>query len=64
MALIFCPQCGRQVSDKAPACPGCGYDISRLVNLNAQEEETHRHLMRRKIHPNRRKSESPSALLL
>ena len=25
MALIKCPECGRQISDKAKACPGCGY---------------------------------------
>ena len=27
MALINCPDCNRQVSDKAPACNGCGYPI-------------------------------------
>lgn len=24
MALITCPDCNREVSDRAPACPGCG----------------------------------------
>lgn len=24
MALIQCPECGREISDKAAACPGCG----------------------------------------
>ena len=24
MALISCPNCGKQVSDKAPSCPSCG----------------------------------------
>ena len=24
MALINCPECGRQISDRAPSCPGCG----------------------------------------
>lgn len=24
MALIRCPDCGREVSDAAPACPQCG----------------------------------------
>lgn len=28
MALINCPECGRRVSDKAAACPGCGYPIA------------------------------------
>lgn len=27
MALINCPECGKQVSDTAPACPHCGYPI-------------------------------------
>lgn len=28
MALINCPQCGKQVSDKAPRCPHCGLDMA------------------------------------
>lgn len=28
MALINCPNCGRQVSDSAPVCPGCGTPIN------------------------------------
>jgi hypothetical protein len=24
MALISCPDCGKSISDKAPACPNCG----------------------------------------
>jgi len=27
MALIRCPECGREISDKATACPGCGYPM-------------------------------------
>ncbi len=27
MALIKCPECQREVSDKAPICPGCGYPL-------------------------------------
>ncbi len=29
MALIACPECNKQVSDQAPACPHCGFPISR-----------------------------------
>lgn len=29
MALIACPACGRQVSEAAPTCPGCGHPIAR-----------------------------------
>ncbi len=28
MALIPCPACGRQVSEAAPTCPGCGHPIA------------------------------------
>jgi TM2 domain-containing membrane protein YozV len=28
MALVQCPECSIQVSDKAIACPSCGYPIS------------------------------------
>ncbi|WP_148411838.1 TM2 domain-containing protein [Murimonas intestini] len=24
MALIQCPECGKEISDKAPSCPNCG----------------------------------------
>ena len=27
MALIKCPECGKEVSDKAPACPSCAYPL-------------------------------------
>ncbi len=29
--LISCPECSRKVSDKALACPGCGYPIASYV---------------------------------
>lgn len=28
MALIKCPECGRQISDKAASCPSCGCPIA------------------------------------
>lgn len=28
MALISCPECGKQISDSTPACPHCGYQLS------------------------------------
>lgn len=35
MALIYCSKCGKQISDKAPACPHCG--MSRVpVNAGVQ----------------------------
>ena len=32
MALIKCPECSTQVSDKANACPSCGYPIARNIS--------------------------------
>lgn len=34
MALMVCPECGEQVSDRAPSCPRCGVPIlveSKLI---------------------------------
>lgn len=28
MSLIKCPDCGKEVSDKAPVCPNCGRPIA------------------------------------
>lgn len=28
MPLIKCPDCGKEVSDKAPVCPNCGRPIA------------------------------------
>ena len=30
MALIKCPDCGKEVSDKANACIHCGYPIEDM----------------------------------
>lgn len=27
MALINCPECNKEISDKAQVCPHCGYDL-------------------------------------
>ncbi len=29
MALITCPECGRDISDQAVSCPGCGYVLQK-----------------------------------
>lgn len=38
MALIKCPDCGREVSDAAPTCPGCGrpMNASSTVGTSAR----------------------------
>ncbi len=32
MALIDCPECGHEVSDKADACPSCGLRLTEQLN--------------------------------
>ena len=34
MALIKCPECGKQISDKANVCIGCGYPIKSNVDAS------------------------------
>lgn len=29
MALITCPECGKEISDKVKACPHCGYPLAK-----------------------------------
>ena len=29
MALIKCPECGKEISDRAKKCPNCGFPIKR-----------------------------------
>lgn len=43
MALVKCPECGRQVSDKATACPNCGCPIES----NIKKEQSVFHLGRK-----------------
>lgn len=33
MALIKCPECGKQVSNKAEACIHCGYKFENVLDL-------------------------------
>ncbi len=30
MALINCPECNKEISDKTRKCPHCGYPIKKL----------------------------------
>ena len=42
MALIKCPECGKEFSDKASACPNCGCPTSEIntsSNSNNSSED-------------------------
>ena len=44
MALITCPECGRQISDKSTLCLGCGIpmeEILKMLNHNYESVETY-----------------------
>lgn len=32
MALVKCPECSSQISDKATACPSCGFPITTVAS--------------------------------
>ena len=36
MAMIKCPECGRQISEKAPVCPNCGVEIAGKITQCTQ----------------------------
>jgi len=40
MALVECPDCKRQVSSEAKACPSCGYPIAERLHDGAIAVET------------------------
>ncbi len=33
MALIVCPECGKSFSDRAPACPECGFPTAEITGI-------------------------------
>lgn len=39
MALIYCPECRRTISDKAPHCPGCGCPVVRRDTIKIRFPE-------------------------
>lgn len=38
MALIKCPECGREISDTADHCVHCGYPMKKAVNENQEAQ--------------------------
>jgi DNA-directed RNA polymerase subunit RPC12/RpoP len=39
MALINCPECGKQVSDKAASCPNCGNPIAKPIEMPSNNSD-------------------------
>ena len=42
MALINCPECAKEISDKASACPHCGYPIAEYIEEQKYTAEVQR----------------------
>lgn len=42
MALISCPECGRQISSSAFSCPGCGYPINPQTQVEIKKKKSTR----------------------
>lgn len=38
MALVKCPECGREISNKAVSCPGCGYPVEKILEARIELE--------------------------
>ena len=38
MALIICPECGKEISDQSTQCIHCGYPISEIVTPHRTDE--------------------------
>lgn len=49
MALITCPECGKQVSDKAAYCPHCGIEIKKELSENKAGQRRDKKKRRRNI---------------
>ena len=50
MALITCPECGRQISDRASVCIGCGIPMEEIIRmLNAKEKPVQTNVMDRQV---------------
>ena len=39
MALIQCPECGKEISDTTDKCPHCGYPLMKIQNEEKNNEK-------------------------
>lgn len=59
MALITCPECGHSVSDKAAACPHCGYPMEKSKQAQKQLVSELTGVLKAKIDNNTAEQEHP-----
>lgn len=62
MALIKCPNCGHEISDKAEKCPHCGINLMEFLeeqkNIKEQEEKRKQEEREKKEREEKEKIES------
>ena len=51
MALINCPECGREISDKATACIHCGFPLSKRDEINCDKFKLARKVILARVEP-------------
>ena len=44
MALIKCPECGKEISDMANSCPNCGYPIKENTQHNENTKKIYEYI--------------------
>lgn len=42
MAIIICPECGKEFSDLAKACPQCGCPVEEIAKMKEEEKKTYK----------------------
>lgn len=57
MAIIQCPECGKEVSDTAKACPNCGYPIKQKIKQK-QENEKQKFRQEKKVELKQKRKEN------
>ncbi len=60
MALIKCPECGKEISDKAPSCIHCGFPISEAGHMEKNQDEINPNLTLVKTEPPVTQTSTPS----
>jgi hypothetical protein len=50
MALIFCPECGTQVSEHAEVCSKCAYPIYKIKVSNLKEQNINSNITDNNVH--------------